>query len=320
MIFIVFMLLVSLVLIVKGGDIFVDASVWMAEISGIPKFIIGATVVSFATTLPELLVSSIATVQGNLGIAAGNAIGSVTANVGLIMGISIVCLPSVIKRKDLLAKGTILLVSVAALMLFAQQGQLGILQSFTLLLMFAVFMFENVRAAKHADMLVLEGESKREISKKEISTNVFKFIAGIIGIVVGAQLMVEYGSELARVLGVPESIIGVTIIAIGTSLPELVTTITAISKKQASLSIGNIIGANIIDITVILPVCALISGGTVQILEQTARLDLPVCLAICAMAVVPAIFRERFTRVQGVLLMVCYAVYVVVLSSGVLAF
>jgi cation:H+ antiporter len=133
--------------------------------------------------------------------------------------------------------------------------------------------------------------------------------------VLGAQLLVDNGSELARRLGIPEGIIGVTIIAVGTSLPELVTTLTAIAKKQSSLSIGNIIGANVIDLTLILPVSSVITQGSLPVAEQSIRLDFPVCILVCLIAVVPPLLTERFRRWQGVALLATYGVYLVVLCS-----
>ena len=121
--------------------------------------------------------------------------------------------------------------------------------------------------------------------------------------------MVDNGSAIAASLGVPENIIALTAIAIGTSLPELVTTISAIVKKEPSLSIGNIIGANIIDMTMILPVCAFVSGGTLPVAAQTYQLDVPVCFAVCAVALIPALISKRFRRWQGAVLLAIYGGY-----------
>ena len=118
-VYVVIMFVLGLFFIVKGGDIFVDAATWIAEATGIPKFIIGATVVSFATTLPELLVSAIAAAKGQNDMAIGNAVGSVTANVGLIMSISVLCMPALIKRKDIAFKGALMILAVAALFAFS---------------------------------------------------------------------------------------------------------------------------------------------------------------------------------------------------------
>ena len=138
-----------------------------------------------------------------------------------------------------------------------------------------------------------------------------KFILGAAGIVFGADLLVDNASALASLCGVSDRVISVTIVAIGTSLPELVTTLTAIVKKQASLSAGNIIGANIIDLTLILPVCAVISGGTLPVVGTVGVLDMPACLLIGAVACIPTLITKKFARWQGVLLLGLYAVYMV---------
>ena len=315
MIYVVIMFIIGLVLIVKGGDIFVDAATWIAEATGIPKFIIGATVVSFATTLPEMIVSVIAAAKGQNDIAVGNAVGSVTANIGLIMSISILCMPALVKRKEVAFKGTLMIAAVAALALFINNLSLTTVQSVILIIIFAVFMIENILQGK-SSLGESKDDEKTEVNGKSIFVNIFKFVLGALGIVVGADLLVDDGTIIARGLGVSEAIIGVTIIAVGTSLPELVTTITAIAKKQSELSIGNIIGANIIDITLILPVCAFISNGTLEIGKQSAYLDVFVCLAVAFIAIVPTIITKKLNRWQGALMVCLYVGYIAVLVTN----
>lgn len=311
---IVLLFALGLFLIVKGGDIFVDAASWIAEVSGIPKFIIGATIVSLATTLPEVIVSVLAALQGKNAIAVGNAVGSVTANVGLIMGISILFLPAAFKRAQFAFKSILMVAACLILVVFAPSGQIGLWPSLALCIVFGIFLAENISEAKKG----MREEEKRADppDKREKWKNILKFLLGTAGIGIGAQLLVDNGSALARILHVPESIIGVTIIAIGTSLPELVTTITALVKRQASLSIGNIIGANVIDLAIILPLCSLLSGQALPISAQTASLDLPVCLGVILVAVVPTLLFERFRRWQGIVMIGGYIAYLVVLCGG----
>ncbi len=306
----------GLLLIVKGGDYFVDASSWIAEESGIPKFIVGATIVSFATTLPELLVSAMATSAGDVDIAAGNAIGSVTANLGLIMGISLMCIPMAIRRGDYLLKSLLMLLSTALLLAFCWGGQLSMTASLLLFAIFVVSMLDNLRQAKRGMALDRSGARRERPEKKVVALNVLKFVLGVIGIVVGAQLLVDYGKVLALMLGVPERIIAITLVAIGTSLPELVTTITALIKREASLSVGNIIGANIIDLTLILPVCSIISGGTLMVSTQTGHVDLPVCLLVGGVALLPTLITGRFHRWQGAAMLLLYAAYIALSCTG----
>ncbi len=310
----ILLFLLGIVLIVKGGDIFVDSATWIAEISGIPKFIIGATIVSFATTLPELLVSLIASAQGKTDMAIGNAIGSVTANVGLIMAISIVCIPGVMRRSKLAFQAVLLLIIVGLLCIFSANGAVTVAEGLVLLVLFAVFIWRNIGDAKKS--MKEEKEAKVLPEKKAVIRNVAGFFLGAAGIVAGAQLLVDNGSELARMIGVPESIIGVTLIAVGTSLPELVTTVTAIAKKQSSLSVGNIVGANIIDSSIILPLCAMVSRGSLPVARQSMILDMPFCLVILAIGLIPTMIREKFSRIQGIVLLAVYVIYLILVCTG----
>lgn len=305
------LLVLGIVLIVKGGDIFVDAATWMAEVSGIPKFIIGATVVSVATTLPELFVSVIAASQGKVDMSIGNAVGSVTANIGLIMALSLIFIPMAIKRKDFAVKVSLMMGAALLLVVFGSGGSFGIFPSVLFLCIFAVNVAENIISAKRA-MVSGGDEEKKKTEGKEIIINIAKFVIGAAAIVWGADLLVDNGSKLATIMGVPERVISVTIIAIGTSLPELVTTITSIVKKQGNLSVGNIIGANIIDLTLIMPICAIVSGGALPVTAQVGRVDLPACLVVGAIAVIPTMITKKFSRWQGFVLIAVYIAYVII--------
>ncbi|MDO4563611.1 MAG: calcium/sodium antiporter [Clostridia bacterium] len=299
----------GILLIIKGGDFFVDSARYFAEAFGIPKFIVGATVVSLATTLPELMVSSLAAADGNTEIAIGNAIGSVIANTGLIMAISIIFLPMQIKMRSFFPKCSILFASIIALLAFVRGGALTVRESIVMLALFVLFIAENIFSYRQS--IAEESVQGTQKDVKTMMGNLFLFILGTAGIVVGSDLLIDNGSAIAASLGVPENIIALTAIAVGTSLPELVTTITALLKREASLSIGNIVGANIIDITLILPLCAVISGGSLPVQAQTVSLDLPMCLLITAVCLVPTLIFRRFQRYQGVLAVLFYAAYLV---------
>ena len=318
----VLLLIVGLVLIIKGGDFFVDAASWMAEASGIPKLIVGATVVSFATTLPELLVSIFAALDARAAeaLSPGSGIGMVDmsignamANLGLIMGIALVAIPMAIRRKDYMLKMILMLVAAAVTVCFSLfDNGVGMVASILLIIIFVIAMYDNIHEAVVAVKGGAKGQQLDEpVTKKAVITNVVKFLIGAVGTVAGAQLLVDNGSALASMCGVSDRVISVTIIAIGTSLPELVTTLTAIAKKQGSLSAGNIIGANIIDLTLILPVCALIYGSKLPASPTVAMVDIPACLIIGILSVVPTLITKKFSRWQGVLMLAAYAVYIV---------
>lgn len=304
----------GLIFIIKGGDWFVDAATWIAEAFGIPKFIVGATVVSFATTLPEMLVSVFAALEGNADIAVGNAVGSVTANTGLIMCLSLVCMPCLMTRKQFGFKASLLLATIAVLFAFTRNGQLSVAQSVVILLFFAAFLAENLMAGKR-EHGAENAENRPQMTGKALACNLLGFVLGAATIVLGAQLLIDNGSALAKMIGVPDSIIAATMIAIGTSLPELVTTLTAIRKKESSLSVGNIIGANIMDLTLIMPLCSLIQGRAMLVERQGMLLDIPACLIITAAALVPALISGRFKRWTGFLIGGLYIAYLAVMFT-----
>lgn len=345
----IILLALGIIFVVKGGDWFVDAASWIAEVSGIPTFIIGATIVSVATTIPEILVSSISAAQGQASMAIGNAVGSVNSNIALIMAISLVFTAPVFQRKDYVFKVAILLGTIALLWGLSASGEFNWWNAIIILAMFVLFLIENVISAKkHSQTLINdkgfesidENKTKGEgilfsyfqkqeskkivlkktgmvIEKKDIAKNVVLFVLGAATIFVGAQLMCDNGAELARALNVPEGIIGVTILAVGTSLPELVTAITAIIKKKSDLSVGNIIGANIIDLSLILPICTFITmgktGNALPVDPQSLTIDFPFCLAVAGFALIPPLVMGKFKRWQGALLLAGYVTYVVLL-------
>ncbi len=311
---IVLLFAAGLVCIIKGGDLFVDAASWIAEASGIPKFIIGATIVSFATTLPEMLVSVFAALEGNADIAVGNAVGSVTANTGLIMCLSLVCMTCLMERRQFGVKACLLLAAILSLFGFTRDGRLSVAEGLLVLVIFAGFLAESLISARREQGTERKAEGERPaVSGKTVAGNIVKFVLGAAGIVLGAQLLIDNGSAIAALLGVPDAIIAATMIAIGTSLPELVTTLTAIRKRESSLSVGNIIGANIMDLTLILPLCSLILGKPLPVQSQGMLLDIPACLIICAAVLVPALWKGKFQRWMGFLAGGLYAAYLAVM-------
>lgn len=335
--------IVGLILIIKGGDWFVDSASWIAEVLGVPKFVIGATIVSVATTLPEMIVSVQATAKGNVDMAAGNAIGSVTANTAMIMGIFIVCMPFAVKRKEFTPKALMMFAASVALVLgciFTQkqtltfEGETGEYYSLStiglivLILIFIAFFTENFISMKNEQVQLepsptnigIQEEddivpTKATATGKDWAKNIAFFILGAAGIVIGADLLVDYGTQIAQSLGIPQRVISVIAIAIGTSLPELVTTITALRKKVGALSVGNILGANIIDLSLILPICSFVSmgkgTGALAVSVSSVTIDMIVCLAAIAVAIFPTIITKKFSRWQGVVTLLGYAAYVV---------
>ncbi|MBO5851608.1 MAG: calcium/sodium antiporter [Clostridia bacterium] len=319
-ILIILMLIVGLILIIKGGDYFVDGASWLAEVSGIPKFIVGATIVSIATTLPEIVVSLISA-KSEPDMAIGTAVGSVVFNSGVIMAIALICAPFVIKRKDYAFKGILLTVVMALLTAFCYMGlnstpitfettaTFGYVGAVVLLILFIVFIVENVLSAKKNASLD-KGEEKIVATKQAVILNLVKLIVGAGGIAGGAILLKGNAVELAELAGISQAVIGVTILAIGTSLPELVTMIIAVKKGESSLSIGNIIGANTIDLAIILPLSAFIAGGSGLFVSNIHLLiTMPVTLLVIAIGIIPTLIFKKFARWQGFTMFAIYLAY-----------
>ena len=323
----ILMLIGGIVLIVKGGDWFVDSATWIARAAKIPTFIIGATIVSFATTLPELIVSIVASIESKNDMAIGNAVGSVIANTGLIMAIAFTFMSLLTPRKNYWQQCLLLTASTVVLWLGCIQGNLSLWASVVLLLICFTFVAINIiqgrreattAKAGQAETVAIEEQvpvTKNEeivVTKKKIFLNIFLFFLGAACVILGSNLLINGGSTLAEKLGIPERLVAITLVAVGTSLPELVTTITAIRKKEASLSAGNIIGANIIDLTLILPICSFIAHDSFTVSHQSLIIDFPFCLAFSLIAVVPMLWKQRTYKWQGIFMLIGYAAYLTV--------
>lgn len=312
---------IGLFLICKGGDWFVDAASKLSEALGIPKYVIGATIVSFATTMPEIIVSVAAALRGHSVMAMGNAVGSVSANTGIILAFSLFFLPVAIQREDYFLKTVLYLGTLLMLLLSFRDNVFDKSDCFLLLIAGILFLTENVKNAlrvKKDFQSRAKNKTDKEINKrsnKKIQNPIaiWKifcwFCIGAICIVSGSELLVRSACEIAQKLHISEDIISVTIVAMGTSLPELVTTITAIIKKESSLSVGNIVGANMIDSAFILPICTLLSGESLPVSMQMAKIDMPLCIIISVCALLPMLVRKKIKRRDGIVVFIIYAGY-----------
>lgn len=301
---------IGLVLIIKGSDWFVDATIWIATALGIPQFIIGATLVSICTTLPELLVSTGAAMNGDTSMALGNAIGSVGCNTGLILGVVIFfSTPVLYHRNALRIKSTF--ISLALVLYFAIGLLTGSFNYFTgivFLLFAAGFIYYNYTEArkykvdKQASVTVDTG-------RKAVVKNTGLFLLGLALTIAGANLMIIYGEKIALSLNVPSIVIGVTMTALGTSLPELVTAITSLRKKASSLSIGNIFGANILNLTLVLGSTSIIKAVPMDDLKL--YFHIPAILLITLVASVPTLLlKKKYPRIMGAMLILSYLTYI----------
>ena len=321
------MLVIGLGLIIKGGDLFVDGTVYFAEVTRIPKFLIGATIISVCTTLPELMVSTMAVTSGVPDMGIGNALGSIVCNTALILGISATALPAHVHKQTFRAKAGFLLSSIVLLFIFMLDKHLNTFEGIILAVVMFLFFAYSVSAAKKARRYNEHEETPKK-DRKIIIKNTVKFVVGILGIIFGARFLVNNATILAHKAGISDQVIGLTIVALGTSLPELATTISAIIKKEFSLSVGNVIGANILNIVLILSTCSIISPTGLVVSMQTLPFfkgpipqalvfDIPVVLFLSILVIIPAWIKGKLYRWQGLTLLSLYALYIGYLAIGV---
>ena len=302
------------VMLVKGGDWFVDASVWTARVTGLPEVIIGATIVSIATTLPELFVSAIASFEGHPDIALGNAVGSVICNTGLILGVTTLISPSRIINPRIFCLNGFLLAAYGLVFCYlAADGMISKADSVLLLLLFAAYILTNIAVIRYkkSDSRIGSNPGTRPVPR-DTALNLAKFALGITLIVLGADMLVEYGSAIAILIGVPERVISLTLIALGTSLPELATSLSALMKGHKFISMGNIVGANILNLSMVMGVSSHFADMPVK--PHTLYLDLPVTVILIALLLVPCMIKKRTSRPQSVLMVSIYAAYILLLG------
>ena len=306
---------VGLVLLIKGGDWFVDGATGIARRFHLPDIIVGATVVSIGTTLPEVMVSATGAMLGQGAMAYGNAIGSIICNTALIAGISVAFNPGPANAKSM-KMPVIFFFSSAALYCVAAYllGEFPRWMGLVMLAIFVVYLVLNVRQGlKHPDEV--EEDDDGEAKPRTLLMELALLVVGAALIAVGADLLVEHGTIIAQTLGVPETVIALTFVALGTSLPELVTTITSLKKGHASLGIGNVIGANVFNLVLVSGVAVTLAPFEVPVgkllLGHNASLvlDIPLMLIVMLLLCVPALARKKLDRWQGVLLLCIYAAF-----------
>lgn len=317
-----FLLIFGFILLIKGGDWFVDAASSIAKRFHLPELLIGATVVSIGTTLPEVMTSALGAISGASEIAYGNAIGSIICNTSLIAAITIAIKPGKVDKKTMVFP-VIFFFALAifySLNAYIAQG-FALWAGIILLVCFVVYMIINVLNMKKApvepEMVAILEQQTEEISKSGFAKDIIMLIVGALVIAVGAYLLVENATVIAKQLGVPESVIGLTVVALGTSLPELVTAITSLVKGHGALSLGNIIGANIFNIVLVSGVAITISPFTVPLssmlfgMNASFILDIPVMFVVMAIMTIPTLFKGKLERWQGVSLLAIYVSYLI---------
>lgn len=305
----------GLVLLIKGGDWFVDGATGIARRFRLPDIIVGATVVSIGTTLPEVMVSTTGALLGQGAMAYGNAIGSIICNTALIAAISVTCNPGPVNVKTMKMPVFFFFTSAAVYCLAAYwlgtfPRWLGII----MLAIFVVYLIANVRQGlRYPEETTEEAESAT--APRSLAMDLVLLVIGAALIAYGANLLVEHGTIIAQKLGVPETVIALTFVALGTSLPELITTITSLKKGHASLGIGNVIGANVFNLVLVSGMAVTIAPFDVPVgkllLGQNASLvlDIPLMLLVMLLLTVPALTKKRLSRWQGITLLCIYTAF-----------
>ena len=311
----VLLFLLGFVLLIKGGDWFVDAAASIAHRFHMPELLIGATVVSIGTTLPEVMVSAQGALAGSGSIAFGNAIGSVICNTALIAAITIVAKPAAVERKTLVLPSAAFFIAAAFYCFNAYAfHSFSRLSGVVLLAMFALYMVITVMQMKrHPEASAQEdGDVQADAPGSTLSHDVVMLIVGAAVIAVGARLLVDNAQIIAAALGVPESVIALTLVALGTSLPELVTAITSLLKGCGALSLGNIIGANLFNLVLVSGTAITINPFDLSTASSTSlTIDIPMMLGVMLVMTLPALTREKLSRWQGAVLLAAYAAYCV---------
>ncbi len=340
----VVLFIVGLLLLIKGGDWFVDGATGIAHHFRIPELLIGATVVSIGTTLPEVMVSASAAFSGHSEIAYGNAIGSIICNTSLIAALTIAIRPGNVDRKTLIFP--VLFFFAAAVFYafvaytsghFSRTTGLLLLGLFVIYMVYTVLQMKGNRTAsasalnpgtsngnsgKNAASTTSSEASRQqaevsgpEEAENSMGKNILLLVVGAVLIAIGARLLVDNGTLIAQALGVPESVIALTFVALGTSLPELVTAITSLAKGHGALSLGNVIGANLFNLVLVsgtaitiapfdIPQSSVVAGHNASL-----AVDIPVMFFVMLLMTVPTLVRNKLSRVQGILLLCIYAAY-----------
>lgn len=309
MLIVVFLFLLGFILITKGADIFINYTVVIGKKTNISELILGATIVSFATTLPELTVSLFASLEGHTTMSLGNAVGSIICNTGLVLGLVGLISPFKVDKNMFFSKSVLLLISVILLIVFGLDGKITKNDGLMLLIMLAIYMYTNYKSVADENKKISKSSRKKENTNisELIYIGIF-FVLGLIMMVVGSRLLVDNGVKIAQVIGIPQGVISLTVIALGTSLPELVSSITAIKKKHHAISVGNVLGANILNIVSVIGISAI--PNNIPILSQTMKVDFPFMIVLLLVLILPTIKKNRIYRWQGLLMLVIYFTYI----------
>ena len=319
MVWTIVLFILGLACLIFGGDWFVDGASGLAHRFKIPEIIVGATVVSIGTTLPEVMVSATSAAEGLGEMSYGNAIGSIICNTALILALSLAIRPAPVDKKSLRTPTIFFFVSAVFYMAVSYlTGRFDRWVGIVLLIIFLVYMVITVRQGfQNPDL-----NEPPAIKPWPLWRQILFLILGAALIAVGARLLVDNGTKIASMLGVPDTVIALTFVALGTSLPELVTAIVALAKGHGALSLGNIVGANLFNLVLVCGTAITIRPFSVPVeklfmgYNASFVIDLPLMFLVMAFVTIPALIRGKLSRVQGIILLVIYAAYVTFQFAG----
>ena len=302
----IILLVLGFAMLVKGADWFVDGVAGIAERFGIPQIVIGLTIVAMGTSAPEAAISITAALNGSAGITIGNIIGSNIFNVLVILGITAVICPITVKRSTMRVEIPFMIaISVILLIMGLTCSQLGLLCGIILWILFLCYLGYLYYTSKRDKLAVDEEQKKSSVLKLLVSA----VIGGAL-VVWGSDVTVDSATKIAKYFGMTESFIALTIVAFGTSLPELVTSITAAVKGKTDIAIGNIVGSNIFNILFVLGTSCLI---TPVIFERSFIIDTAVAIGAAILLLVCLLRKKKLTRSGGIAMLLCYGAYFVYL-------
>jgi cation:H+ antiporter len=298
------LLLAGLVLLFFGGEFLVRGAVSLANRLGLSPLVIGLTVVGFGTSAPELLVSVDAALRGSPDIAVGNVVGSNIANVLLILGLSALVWPIAAGQAGLRRDMGVMVAATVLLLGLAQTGVITRLSGMAMVVLLAIYLFIVTRAGRKEEF---DGEetATRMAGWKEAAA----IIGGLAALMLGADLLVGAATNIARSFGVSEAVIGLTIVAVGTSLPELATSLVAALRRHSDVAIGNVVGSNIFNILGILGVASIVTP--LPVAQRIAEFDVPLALGVALLLAGIAIALRSIGRIAGGAFLAAYLLYVI---------
>lgn len=312
----------GLVILPVGGELLVRGAVAVARRSGLPPLLIGLTLVGFGTSTPELVTSIHAALVGAPGIATGNVVGSNIVNILLVLGIAVVIAPFACDRRAFQRDGAVLILVSLACLAAVLAGTIGrgwgtVLALGLVVYLFGTYRLESRKRDASARLHASEAELAEPVPHSMAVALLFA-LAGIVLTILGARLLVEGAVNIAEVMGISKTLVGLTIVALGTSLPELAISVVAAARRHTDVAFGNVIGSNIYNILGILGITALVHPLDVP--AEIARLDIWVMMGVTILLVLFTVSGWRLTRLEGIVLMAGYGLYMGVLADGAGAF